>query len=231
MRGLSLLLWTLLCMSSPLLAQQPKRPDNAAQFLHEQKDLWLSPLKIRRGDVKWLAPLGAGAALLLATDWSVSDAARRSQDLRPASRVVSRVGGSIPMMAVSGSMWALGKVTHNDKAAGTGRLAVEAVLHTEILVGGLKVLTNRERPNKPLGHGEFWDGGHSFPSGHAATTFAFATVVSHEYRNKPLVAIGAYGLATAVSLSRVGGLNHFPSDVLIGATIGHLIGRYVIHHH
>ena len=43
--------------------------------------------------------------------------------------------------------------------------------------------------------------------------------------DKPLVVFGSYGLATAISLSRVGGLKHFPSDVLIGATIGELIGR------
>ena len=41
--------------------------------------------------------------------------------------------------------------------------------------------------------------------------------------------VGSYGFATAVSLARVGGLNHFPSDVLVGAVIGELIGRYVVH--
>ena len=49
--------------------------------------------------------------------------------------------------------------------------------------------------------------------------------------DKPLVVFGSYGLASAISLSRVGGLKHFPSDVLIGATIGELIGRYMYHHY
>jgi membrane-associated phospholipid phosphatase len=95
----------------------------------------------------------------------------------------------------------------------------------------LKILFNRERPNKVGGTSGFWDGGRSFPSGHAATSFAFATVVAGRYKDKKLAVIGAYGLATAVSMSRIGGLNHHPSDVLIGAAIGHLIGRLILHRH
>jgi hypothetical protein len=41
-----------------------------------------------------------------------------------------------------------------------------------------------------------------------------------------------YGLAGGVSLARVAGKDHFPSDVLVGSTIGWLIGRqvYSAHH-
>ena len=135
------------------------------------------------------------------------------------------------MAAASASLWTIGKLTNNDRVARTGRLATAAVLQTELLVGGIKLIASRERPDKIGGHGGFRDGGQSFPSGHTATSFAFATVVAHEYRDKPWVSVGAYGLATAIGLSRVGGLRHFPSDVLIGATIGHLIGRYILRHH
>jgi hypothetical protein len=37
-----------------------------------------------------------------------------------------------------------------------------------------------------------------------------------------------YGLATAVSASRVMARQHFPSDVLVGSTLGYLIGGYVV---
>jgi hypothetical protein len=43
------------------------------------------------------------------------------------------------------------------------------------------------------------------------------------------VQVGAYGLATAVSLSRYTGRNHFLSDVLVGSAIGYGVGRYVYH--
>src|SRR5207237_4670245 len=104
-----------------------------------------------------------------------------------------------------------------------GRLGTEAELDTELVVQALKFITNRTRPNL-ADH-------RSFPSGHAASAFALASVLSSEYHNKPLVVFGSYGFATAVSLARVGGLNHFPSDVVAGAVIGELIGRYVVHHH
>jgi membrane-associated phospholipid phosphatase len=43
--------------------------------------------------------------------------------------------------------------------------------------------------------------------------------------------IVAYGLATAVSLTRVLGQQHFPSDVLVGSAVGWLVGHYVFRKH
>ncbi len=229
-----------LCLSvSPVHAmvqEQPEVPrpsDNfAAKFLKDHASLWASPVKIKRGDVKWLLPLSAGAAALVASgaDWGVSQDLRNTESIRPASRFLSKFGGGAPMMGASGAIFAFGRLTGNNKAAETGLLASQAVLHSQLLVGGIKLLVNRERPNKVDGQGQFFGGGRSFPSGHAATTFAFAAVVSDRYKS-PWVKIGVYSLATGVSLSRIGGLNHFPSDVLIGATIGHLIGRYILRQH
>jgi membrane-associated phospholipid phosphatase len=104
------------------------------------------------------------------------------------------------------------------------------VIDASIVSGVLKVAFNRERPDKPMGNGSFWGGGRSFPSGHATATWSLATVVARRYRDKPLVGISAYGVATAVSFARVGGLNHYPSDVFVGAAIGTLVGRFVLHH-
>jgi hypothetical protein len=46
-----------------------------------------------------------------------------------------------------------------------------------------------------------------------------------------LVRVGVYGVATAISLSRYTGRNHFLSDVLVGSAMGYGIGRYVYHKH
>jgi len=206
------------------------RTNFASKFLKEQQELWESPAKIKAKDLKWLLPLGVGAAALLATDMKVSDAARDAEGLRAPSRFLSNWGGGASL-GFAGGMFALGKLSHNKKVADTGLVAGDAVLHSQLVVHGLKMVFNRERPDKVGGHGGFWDGGRSFPSGHAATSFALATVLADRYKNKKLVVFGAYGLATAVSLSRIGGLNHHPSDVLIGAAIGHLIGRFVLNRH
>jgi len=203
----------------------------AEDFLKEQKQIWESPLRIDRDDVKWLVPLGAGAAAFLVTDAKVSAGVRNNDRLQSSGRFLSKLGGGAPLGIGAAAMFGLGKLARNERAAETGRLAGEALLHTQLAVQGMKIVFNRERPNKVGGTGGFWDGGRSFPSGHAATSFAFATVVANKYRDKKLAAIGGYGLATAVSLSRISGLHHHPSDVLIGAAVGHLVGRFILHRH
>jgi membrane-associated phospholipid phosphatase len=55
-------------------------------------------------------------------------------------------------------------------------------------------------------------------------------VIAAEYPGI-LPKVGAYCFATAISISRVTGRNHFPSDALVGTTFGYLIGGYVYRHH
>jgi membrane-associated phospholipid phosphatase len=127
--------------------------------------------------------------------------------------------------------------THNEHLAETGRLGAEAVINSLLVVEALKLATNRERPNEGNGQGGFWPHGTrsyeldgSFPSAHAAESFALARVIASEYRSKP-VQIAAYAFALAISASRVTARQHFPSDVLVGGTVGYLIGGYVVRHH
>lgn len=72
---------------------------------------------------------------------------------------------------------------------------------------------------------------HSFPSGHTATAFMTATMLTKEYGHKsPWVGIGAYAVATATGLMRIANNKHWLSDVLTGAGIGILsteIGYYL----
>ena len=58
---------------------------------------------------------------------------------------------------------------------------------------------------------------HSFPSGHTATSFACATVLSHY---APRYRIPFFVLATLIGLSRVYNAMHYPTDVLAGAVLG-----------
>jgi undecaprenyl-diphosphatase len=57
----------------------------------------------------------------------------------------------------------------------------------------------------------------SFPSGHSASAFAFATGVG---RTLPQAAVPLRALAAVVAYSRVHTGVHYPGDVVIGSLIG-----------
>ena len=61
----------------------------------------------------------------------------------------------------------------------------------------------------------------SFPSGHSASAFAFASAVGAEI---PVLGGPLRGLAGAVAYSRVHTGVHYPTDVIIGSIIGASIG-------
>jgi membrane-associated phospholipid phosphatase len=60
--------------------------------------------------------------------------------------------------------------------------------------------------------------------------WSVAGVVAGEYPSK-WVQLGAYSLASSVSVMRVLGQEHFPTDVLVGGAAGWLIGHYVFKKH
>jgi undecaprenyl-diphosphatase len=62
----------------------------------------------------------------------------------------------------------------------------------------------------------------SFPSGHAASAFAFATGVGHV---SPRSAVPLRALAALVAYSRVHTGVHYPGDVVIGAMLGTSIAQ------
>ncbi|WP_028909895.1 phosphatase PAP2 family protein [Prevotella sp. AGR2160] len=62
---------------------------------------------------------------------------------------------------------------------------------------------------------------HSFPSGHTATAFMVATMLSKEYGYlSPWVSVGAYGVAATTGLMRIANNKHWLSDVMVGAGVG-----------
>ena len=203
---------------------------------HDQVGIWTSPLRIRPNDAYWLVPFAAGTGVALHYDAQAQQELGIDKTRIDVSNTISDVGlyGSI---GGAGALYLLGAATHNDRLAETGRLGEEAIVNSLLVVQALKLATNRERPNEGNGRGGFWPHGTrsyevngSFPSGHAAVTFAFARVLASEYPSKP-VQLAAYAFALVVSVSRVTAREHFPSDVLVGGTFGYLIGGYVVYHH
>ena len=106
------------------------------------------------------------------------------------------------------------------KVAHLGMYLLQAQIMTEIPVQPLKFAVHRERP----------DGSdhQSFPSGHAAVTFATATVIERHLGWRK--AVLGYAIATYVAMSRIHDNKHYLSDVVFGAAVGTIAGRTVVHH-
>jgi membrane-associated phospholipid phosphatase len=203
-------------------------------LLSDQRAIWTSPFKVGRGDAKWLAPLGLSTAVLFATDRRTAGEMAEGGDNQTrlrVSREISRGGSLYTTGGAAAAFYLVGRATGNERARETGLLGAEALIDSGIVVEALKVVSQRPRPHVDDASGEFFDGGNSFPSGHAISAWALATVVAHEYGRHRFIQIGAYGLATAVSVSRYTTRSHFLSDALVGSALGYGIGRYVYKKH
>lgn len=71
--------------------------------------------------------------------------------------------------------------------------------------------------------GSGWD---SFPSGHAAASFAVATVLAVKF---PRVRWPLLAVAMAIAASRVVRGSHYPTDVAGGAALGCVVGAIAVH--
>jgi membrane-associated phospholipid phosphatase len=214
-----------------LQKEKEKGPKNlVTRFAEDQRQMWTSPERLRFPDAEWLIPTGGFAAALLVTDRDASRHLSRAPQTINRYNTVSNAGVAA-LIGGAGGLWLLGHVRHDQHWSESGFLAGEAVLNSLVMVESLKYSLGRERPFQGNGSGAFFQGRTSFPSEHAAAAWAVAGVLAHEYPG-PLTKILAYGLAGAVSYSRVRGRQHFPSDVFIGGMMGNLVAQeiYTRHH-
>lgn len=178
---------------------------------------------------KTLLPVaGIMAAFVPADSWLSHQVPSRPNQL---SRSLSISNYSVySLIGVGGGAFLLGKIRHDDHLSEAGFLSGEAALNSTMVAYALKYATQRSRPYQDQGHGRFFVGGSSFPSEHSAVAWSIASVLAHEYPGT-LSQLAAYGLASAVSLTRVTSQRHFPSDVVIGSLLGWYMGRQVYRAH
>jgi hypothetical protein len=197
----------------------------------DQHDIWTSPAHLRFGYADWLVPFAGVTAGLLVTDRDVNLHQSNSPGTLKNYRNLSNFGIA-GMAGATGGVYLWGRITDDPHKQEAGILSGEAALDGLLVSTVLKYATGRERPGVDSFHGRFWQGGDSFPSDHAVAAWAVASVLTHEYPG-PLTKFLAYGAASAISIARVRGQKHFPSDVLVGSGIGWLSGWqvYRAHHH
>jgi YegS/Rv2252/BmrU family lipid kinase len=127
-----------------------------------------------------------------------------------ASQIANR---SLLWFALAGLFAAFGD-RRGKQAAADGLVAI--ALASAIANGPVKLVVRRARPSGPVPLVRP-PRTTSFPSGHAASAFAFAVAASREM---PPTALLVIPLAAVVSSSRVYVGVHYPSDVLLGAALG-----------
>jgi membrane-associated phospholipid phosphatase len=201
--------------------------------LKDQYGIWTAPFRFRRNDLHWLLPLAGSSAAFFATDEQTAHFIDNNSTRLKISHGLSAFGSGYAVGGAALSIYLIGRTTHNSRSRETGVLAFEALIDTGIVTQVFKSALQRSRPLQRDGEGEFFTHGSSFISGHSSSIWSLAAVVNDEYgKRHPFVRYGMFGLATAVSVSRYTGRNHFLSDILLGGAIGYGIGHFVyLRHH
>jgi membrane-associated phospholipid phosphatase len=203
-------------------------------ILKDEGAIWSSPARIRDKEFGYLIPLGLAVTAAITTDHqAMTQVVSTNTSFNNTNTNASNVLVS-PFIAAPAVMFAAGHFTGNDHARESGILGGEAILDSLVVEQGMKFIFWRERPTVDNGKGKFfqtsvgWDS--SFPSSHSVIAWSSAAVLAEEYPSR-LNQLGIYTLATGVSLTRVLGQQHFPSDVLVGSAFGWMIGHYVYKKH
>jgi membrane-associated phospholipid phosphatase len=178
---------------------------------------------IERQNLAWELPVGAAtAALIAAGDTPAANAVSGAHTLNRRSDNVSTAITDL-LIGSAGVLYLAGCAGERDHALRTGVSTLTATGFSVLVAEALKVSFNRERPANNSGS-EFWEDGNSFPSGHTVAAWAVASALAHSYPHKRWVKWGSYAAATGVGVLRITAHQHFPSDVVVGGTLGYVVG-------
>jgi hypothetical protein len=129
--------------------------------------------------------------------------------------------GELPtLLGTAATIYSIGRIKDQPKVSHMGSDLIQSLLIAEGLTQALKYTVRRERPDQ--------SGRNSFPSGHAADTFAFATALERHLGWRG--AVPGYIFSSYVASSRLHENVHFLSDVVFGSAVGIIAGRTVTRH-
>ena len=142
---------------------------------------------------------------------------------------LSRAADYSRLSLASAAVLALAGGRGGRRAAVIGLASVAVTATVANLIA--KPLGRRRRPDRiaqevPLARQVDMPVSSSFPSGHAAAAFAFATGVAHVSLRRPLPCAA---LAALVAYSRIHTGVHYPGDVVAGALLGTALAEATAH--
>ena len=128
--------------------------------------------------------------------------------------------GAYTLVGTTAAIYIYGRATDEKRVSHLGMDLIRALVLDEILTQTIKHAVHRTRPDA--------SDNLSFPSGHASSTFAFATALERHLRWR--YAVPAYIFSSYVATSRLHENRHYLSDVIFGASVGIIAGRTVTRH-
>src|SRR3954465_1885985 len=166
---------------------------------------------------------GAGGGLALAAhpfDDNVNEALVGNDTAEKIFKPGEILGELGTLLGSASVVYAVGRIKDQPKVSHVGMDLIEALAMSEALTQTLKYTVRRERPDGSSKN--------SFPSGHAADTFAFATALERHLNWK--YAVPAYVFSSYVAISRLPANRHWLSDAVFGWGVGIIAGRTVTSH-
>ena len=129
------------------------------------------------------------------------------------------------LIAVPAGLFTYSRFNNNYYDENSAILTELSVISTTLTGFAIKNIFKRERPFAELSglnieKTDIPGDRYSFPSLHAANSFAFATSLTLRYPDKPVLITGVYLYALLVSYGRPYLGVHYPSDILTGAILG-----------
>lgn len=134
-----------------------------------------------------------------------------------------RFGKPLANYGLTGSIYAFGLITKNEKVRHTGILLLSSATASGIIQTIAKTSVGRARPMQGEGKNMFKPfentaGYHSFPSGHAILSITTAHAIAKQIDN-PWIKSGIYALGSITPISRLWANAHWATDVVLGSTI------------
>lgn len=200
--------------------------------ISDAKYLLTSPFRIDGESALIVGGVAATIGGLMAADRSIQRAFQenRTDTSDNVANVFETMGFARTVLganvALIGAGWLFREHESGNRLMRTALVSLESQLFVEGIVGVTKFGVGRTRPGEEDGTHTFvpFDSfDTSFPSAHAARSFAVAAVFAEAYP-QPVPAL-AYTSAALISLSRIYQNRHFASDVVAGAALGFFIGK------
>ena len=166
---------------------------------------------------------GAGTGLALAAhpfDDNVQSGLAGNDTAKHIFKTGEILGELYTLLPSAATVYAVGRIKDEPKVSHMGMDLIEALAMSEALTQTLKYTVRRERPDGSSRN--------SFPSGHAADTFAFATALERHLNWR--YSVPAYIFSSYVAISRLPANRHWLSDAVFGSAVGIIAGRTVTSH-